>query len=340
MKKLARFIFFLIPLLGLLSCGSNKVFVDNIKSFNLEYDKSRLLYHGDTITVNVYIVKKDGEKIDLSRSNQFEVKGEGSEYNQKNGLLTIDNRPTSFNQEKVKIIAVLTDENDAKKIKELTIPLSFTHPVTINFNGISGNDSRNRTNRVIGRAVMTDGKKGRDGDNGVDGEKAAPIDAYIWKENDCYKLKITYVDSSENYYFKTKNKNISISASGGDGGDGGDGGYGGRGKRGSKSKDREPGNVGNGGDGGNGANGGDGAMITLNIHPNAKDVKDNLKLIDNAGKAGKAGLAGEAGKGGRGGSDQADGEPGQNGEKGESGNQGNPGPPPEINVIEFDISKM
>lgn len=340
MKKLVHFILLLLPLIAFHSCGTNKIYVDKIKSFQFEYDESRKLYFGDTLSLNAFVINSNGEKIDLSRSNQFEVKGDNFEYDKTNGLLTINNRPTSIDINQLNIKGILTDDNNAEKIIEKTIPISFTHPVIIVFDGVSGNNSKDRANRVIGRAVLSDGKKGRNGEDGIDGENATPIEAYIWKEQEFYTVKVNYIDSTKNYFFKTKNSDLTISASGGDGGEGGDGGDGGRGKRGSESKNREPGNGGDGGNGGNGANGGDGAMITVYIHPNAEEIKSTLKLINSFGKAGQAGLAGEAGKGGRGSSGQTDGESGKNGEKGRPGQPGTDGPKPKIQLESFEIKKL
>ena len=330
-----RFIITMLTSTLLVSCGANKILVEKLEKINVNYNTNQAYYFGDTIEMKFEAVKKTGEKINISNRNQLKVDVQNATYFERDEILVITNRPTNFNIESIAIKAIFEDENGKTKSVNEEIPLSFNHPIHINFNGENGESSRDRANRLIGRGVVKEGRPGRDGENGDNGKDAEPIIAHVWKQDGYNMIKVSPVGTNDEYVFKTKQADITISASGGNGGNGGDGGDGGRGRRGSSSEDRLPGDGGNGGNGGDGADGGNGAMINVYIHPNAADLRETITLINQHGLAGKGGQAGSPGEGGRGASGQKNGNPGIKGSSGSDGSPGKPGPKPAVEIKEF-----
>ena len=104
----------LLLLVLIASCGSNKILVEKLDSLVLEYNQNEKIYFGDTLELKAFAKKKTGEKVDISRSFRFELEAENAEYLDRENILVVTNRPSSFDIDEIKVKGVLVDENDMK----------------------------------------------------------------------------------------------------------------------------------------------------------------------------------------------------------------------------------
>lgn len=324
----------------LYACGNSKISIENSQNIVFEYDQNQPLNYGDTLSVAFYNVNLGGEKIDISGSHQLTVYGESINYNQREKLLSIDKRPTQRDVDELLFYTVIKEKGDSVVYPQ-KIKLDFSGELKVNLKGESGDVGRGRLPRLR-PVLLSEGKTGKDADDGVDGEDGLKARVHIWKEDEMYYLRAEDTISGEVWYYQTTNKeNILIDVSGGDGGNGGNGGSGSRGAKGKVTGDKSfsPGKGGDGSNGGDGGNGGNGGTVEVIVHENAQDVMASLTIINKGGLAGKGGEAGKPGKGGKGAPGQKDGEDGKPGEEGKDGMAGNDGEPPIIYIEDFDFKK-
>lgn len=318
------------------SCGGNKLVIENSHSVIFEYDQSRPINYGDTLSVTFYNVNGAGERTDISTLPHLRIYGEGLNYVHKDQLLYIKQRPKAKDVDEISFLSVLKRKDDSVYYSQ-KIKLDFSGQLTVDLRGSLGGKGSSKLPRL--RSVLdSDGKTGKDAEDGTDGGNAQASRVHIWKEADMYYVRTEIVGEGTAWYYQTTNKdNVFINNSGGDGGNGGNGGDGSRGSKGSSKMG--PGNGGDGGNGGNAGNGGNGADIEVVVHPTAKEILPTLIVLNKGGKAGDPGDLGKPGKGGKAGPGQKDGEDGKQGLKGAAGISGLDGSTPVIRMEDFDFEK-
>ena len=329
--------------LGLItvSCGTNKIQLENIQNIAVEYDKTKAINYGDSVRVDFYSVQLSGERTNISNSFQLEIIGDGLRYERKNNYLYIEKKPFKKDIDRLPFSTTLSKKDDVVTFQH-ELNLNFSGPLHINVSGEDGDKGRDRMSRLR-PALLSDGKDGRDGDNGLHGKDGPSLKVHIWKNEDMYYVRLKQTTSDTVYYYQTTNKdNMVIQATGGNGGRGGDGGNGSRGKKGKKTEDSslQPGVGGDGGDGGNGGNGGKGGSLEVIVHPSAVDVLPTLKILNHGGAAGIAGKAGEPGKAGKPASGQKAVADGKKGKDGKAGLFGENGPQPVIKTEDFNFNNL
>jgi hypothetical protein len=266
---------------------------------------------------------KNGEIIQLTEKDNVRISA-NLQVNLTSEVAIINNKPTSFLQNKIPFQVEVGYPNNTIRVLLDTIFINFKNDVVMdkriieNLNGANGSKAK-------ANIIFSDGNSGGSGETGYDGLNGDSYEIYLWKKETRTFIICTNKTKNESYKYQVEGDyNIYLSAAGENGGHGGVGVPGGTGNSGENHEDftHYPGRGGNGGNGGNGGHGGDGGEIICYIHPNARDRLDFLKFDVSGGAAGKGGAAGSGGFGGT----PASGQPNaRNGVNGSPGNDGNPG---------------
>ncbi len=178
---------------------------------------------------------------------------------------------------------------------------------TLNFvvDGVNGKSGVGGSNGARGSGSNATG--GIDGRHGTD---AGNLEVVIIPDLSKDAFRISALGNTVFFPIGDPNRNLFLSAKGGNGGHGGSGGSGGTGRTGSRGRDAtrsgcganggRGGTGGVGGNGGKGANGGHGGRVVVRLNQEDTDTLMYINVPDVSG--GKRGRRGNAGAGGRGGS--------------------------------------
>src|SRR5690554_7379103 len=114
--------------LGLItvSCGTNKIQLENIQNIAVEYDKTKAINYGDSVRVDFYTVQLSGERTNISNSFQLEIIGDGLRYERKNNYLYIEKKPFKKDIDRLPFSTTLSKKDDV---------VTFQHELNLNFSG-------------------------------------------------------------------------------------------------------------------------------------------------------------------------------------------------------------
>jgi hypothetical protein len=332
--------YLLIVLLALSSCGVLSLEVKDIDWIEMEVLEDQEVNHGSDFTVKFSAITKKGSRKKLNEKHGVIVSSPEIEQLEWNRLKIID-VPEDFKNTSYPVVLTLQDE-DKKLIASTNIFLNYKGNININaiaLDGIDGIQGDDGGQTLFGR----NGTEGKPGANGTDGANGDHYTIHIWKDGYEYRMRIE--DDSTGTIWKYKSidcDELFFDMSGGHGGAGGRGGEGGIGKPGkvTDSKQKKPGDGGFGGNGGNGGAGGNGGSALIFIHPNAKEIKERIRIVNYGGTGGQGGLPGEGGVPGRPGKGQKPAKHGTMGKVGQQGEDGIDGPESTISIISFDFKLL
>lgn len=323
--------------LFLLSCGTKKL--GEPVGIELRYDKDAQINYGHSFKVSTFLKYSKGSEKDISEKSGIEyvVKGAKGSGNK----ISIDAYPLTFRKDTIFVTASYI-KKDLNFTTTRAIPFNYKGDLELAFNGAQGEQGESGSDG--GTALLfRDGRDGDPGLNGSNGENGHDITAHIYRnpENQLYYIRVTDLNTSKMFFYKTKDVGYPIKffVNGGKGGSGGTGGEGGTGKDGktTEKKTKLPGDGGNGGDGGMGGHGGSGGSVYVFIHPSAKEIQSRITAFATGGYPGDAGAGGKAGSPGSSLEGQDEASPGIEGLPGSIGAMGAAGIGIQFSIEDFDI---
>lgn len=279
----------------LASCGTKKL--GEPVGIEVRYSEDAKINYGHNFKISTYLkYSKGGEKDISSKSDLSYMVSGATIYNSK---IRLNGYPTAFTKDTIFVTATYTKKELNFSTKK-SIPFNYKGDLELKFNGQDGDQGESGSDG--GTALLfRDGKDGDEGLSGGQGENGHDITVHIYKksENNLYYIRVTDLNSSKMFYYKTKDVGYAIKfyVNGGKGGGGGTGGDGGSGKDGKKTekKTKRAGDGGNGGNGGIGGTGGNGGSVYVFIHPSAAEIQSKMTANASGGYPGDAGAGGKAG---------------------------------------------
>ncbi len=312
-----------------------------LESIQIIYDNSQSINYAKSFEIKVLANYANGKTKNVTTKKETNVLVVGGNY--KKGKINLPTYSSTIPEDIIYVKATYTDGpttfNDS-----IAIPYNYKGTLVLNYygsNGTSGSSGKKGKTPML----FKDGTNGENGANGSKGENGHDLQAYIWKEDSLFYIKIIDMITNKTHYYKAneQTETIAFYINGGSGGNGGNGGKGGDGKDATVKSDgtkKRAGNGGDGGNGGNGGNGGKGGSLYVFIHPGAQIIKNKLKVQNMGGAAGKAGVGGKAGKAGEilvGETPKKDGKVGL---KGIDGQPGLKGDIISIEIVDFNINDI
>lgn len=319
------------------ACGTKKL--GEPVGIEIRLSKDAQINYGHSFRLSTYLKYSKGGEKDISSKSGLDYIVKGAQYS--SGKVSIDKYPVSFRKDTIFVTATYV-KKELNFTTQKAIPFNYKGDLELSFNGTDGEEGTKGSDG--GTALLfRDGKDGDDGYSGSDGTNGHDITVHIYKnaEDDLYYMRVTDLNSSKMFFYKTKDVGypIKFHVNGGKGGRGGSGGDGGSGKDGKSTdkKTKRPGNGGNGGNGGIGGSGGSGGSVYVFLHPSAADIQSRITAISQGGYPGDAGAGGKAGSPGTPLEGQDPAEPGIEGSAGSVGAMGASGMGVQFSVEDFDI---